>query len=94
MTHFERIDTVLLDGDGVLWRAEEPVPGIREFIEFLNQNQTHWALLTNNNTRTVRDYVDKLNRFGIPADPSMVFTSSSAAADHALEAMAQALRST
>ncbi len=85
MIDFTAINTILLDGDGVLWRAEVPIPGIQAFFEYLEGKGLNWALLTNNNTRTVQNYVDKLVRFGVRADPSRVFTSSSATAAYLME---------
>jgi len=83
--NFKKFSTILLDGDGVLWRGDHPIPGIKSFFDLLAENQINWALLTNNNTRTAQDYVAKLNKFGIEADDSIVFTSSTATASYALE---------
>ena len=77
--------TILLDGDGVLWKANQPIPGIKPFFDLLNDLGVRWALLTNNNTRTAQDYIDKLENFGVPAGPSTVFTSSTVTADYLLE---------
>jgi HAD superfamily hydrolase (TIGR01457 family) len=76
--------TVLLDGDGVLWKSDEPIPGINPFFDFLSERKIKWALLTNNNTRTAQDYIDKLTGFGIQADHRSVFTSSTVTADYLL----------
>ena len=75
-----RYSTILLDGDGVLWRSNNPLPGINPFFDFLDSEGIQWALLTNNNSHTVLDYITKLNRFGIQADPKSIFTSSSVTA--------------
>ncbi len=77
--------TILLDGDGVLWRADSPISGINPFFEFLDGKGIQWALLTNNNTRTAQDYVNKLRGFNIQADDSRVFTSSTATAVYLLD---------
>jgi len=77
--------TILLDGDGVLWKADTPIPGIKAFFEFLVQKKINFALITNNNTRTAQNYVDKLHKFGIEADLSQVFTSSTATAAYLLD---------
>jgi 4-nitrophenyl phosphatase len=82
LPHFS---TLLLDGDGVLWKSNDPLPGIKSFFDFLIENNIKWALLTNNNTRTAQDYVDKLAGFGINAPPQAVFTSSTVTADYLLE---------
>jgi 4-nitrophenyl phosphatase len=75
---------ILLDGDGVLWKANDPIPGINPFFDFLAEHEIRWALLTNNNTRTAKDYIDKLRGFGIQADKNSVFTSSTVTADYLL----------
>lgn len=85
MKSLQKYKAVLLDGDGVLWKSDQPIPGIRPFIDFLNENGVRWALLTNNNTRTAQDYIDKLAKFGIMADRDSVFTSSTVTADYLLK---------
>jgi len=77
--------TILLDGDGVLWKADRPIPGINPFFEFLVDQGIRWALLTNNNTRTARTYLEKLQRFDIQADISSIFTSSTVTTEYLLE---------
>jgi 4-nitrophenyl phosphatase len=76
--------TILLDGDGVLWKSDEPITGINPFFEFLSERNIQWALLTNNNTRTAQDYINKLHKFGVQADHRSVFTSSTVTADYLL----------
>jgi len=76
--------TILLDGDGVLWKSDDPIPGINPFFDFLSERKIKWALLTNNNTRTAQDYINKLIGFGIPVDQKSVFTSSTVTADYLL----------
>lgn len=56
----QKFSTVLLDGDGVLWKSNQPIPGIKPFFIILHNPGIKWALLTNNNTRTVEEYIDKL----------------------------------
>jgi 4-nitrophenyl phosphatase len=85
MTNLNGINTILFDGDGVLWKADEPIDGIQPLFAYLNEKGINWALLTNNNTKTAQNYVDKLIKFGVPADSSVVFTSSTATAAYILE---------
>ena len=84
-----KFKTILLDGDGVLWKSDNPIPGINPFFEFLAGNGINWALLTNNNTRTAQDYIDKLAKFGISANSNSVFTSSTTTAEYLLERFGQ-----
>jgi 4-nitrophenyl phosphatase len=74
--------TLLVDGDGVLWRGDRALPGLHRFYEVLKLRGIRWALLTNNNTRTVGQYLDKLARLGVEADAGQVFSSSTVTADY------------
>lgn len=79
------VKTLLIDGDGVLWRGDEAVPGLDRFAAVMEQRGIRWALLTNNNTRTVDAYIKKLSDFGLDADVNNVFTSSTVTADYLKE---------
>ncbi len=81
----QKYKTILLDGDGVLWKSNQPMPGISDFFNILDQHEVRWALLTNNNSHTVNDYIDKLGQFGIRANSNCIFTSSTTTADYLLE---------
>jgi HAD superfamily hydrolase (TIGR01450 family) len=78
----EHIETFLIDGDGVLWRDNEPVPGLDDFMEAMRRREIRWALLTNNNTRTVGEYLNKLAKLGITAAASQIFSSATVTADY------------
>ena len=78
----ERIETFLIDGDGVLWRGDRAVPGLDRFFEIVRARGMRWALLTNNNTRTVSEYLAKLAGLGIEADAGQIFSSSTTTADY------------
>ena len=81
----EPLKSVFLDGDGVLWRADNAINGLHRLFQVLEQHAIDWALLTNNNTRTRDDYVQKLRGFGISTNPEQVFTSSTVTADYLKE---------
>jgi 4-nitrophenyl phosphatase len=85
----KRYKALLLDGDGVLWKSNQPLPGINELFDFLSSHGILWALLTNNNSHTVESYIDKLNGFGIPASERSVITSSTVTADYVLDQYGQ-----
>jgi 4-nitrophenyl phosphatase len=89
MLKLDKIDTMLLDGDGVLWRSNEPLPGLQAFLQYLDLRGIRWALLTNNNTHTVAFYVQKLQDFGVTIDPNRVFTSSTATVAYLLKKYGQ-----
>lgn len=76
------LKTLLIDGDGVLWRGDRALPGLQRFYDILRLRGIRWALLTNNNTRTVSQYLDKLAGLGIEADAGQVFSSSTVTASY------------
>jgi len=80
----EDIKTLLIDGDGVLWRSDQAIQGIERLFKTLDQQNIEWALLTNNNTKTAAAYVEKLNSFGIDAVEDRIFTSSTVTAEYLL----------
>ncbi len=78
----QNIRAVILDGDGVLWRGSQPLPGLQALFHFFQDAGLPYILATNNSTSTVQDYVRKLRSFGIEAEPKNVVTSAIAAADY------------
>jgi 4-nitrophenyl phosphatase len=79
-TILSRIHHLIVDMDGVLWRGDEPMPGLNELFAFLRQNRVGFVLATNNASRTPEQYVAKLARFGVEVSPECVLTSAQAAA--------------
>lgn len=75
---------ILLDGDGVLWKMDQPIFGINPFFNFLSEHGIHWALLTNNNSRTTQGYIEKFKNFGVSADKKSIHTSCTVTADYLL----------
>lgn len=82
MIDFATLNAVILDMDGVLWRASTLLPGVAEFFAFLQQHEIKYAFATNNSTKTVEAYVEKLAGFGITAAPHQITTSAVATADY------------
>lgn len=70
----------ILDLDGVIWLAEEPVDGSREAVARLRAAGHRVLFLTNNSSPTVTEVVAKLSQFGLEAAPEEVVTSAQAAA--------------
>jgi ribonucleotide monophosphatase NagD (HAD superfamily) len=67
---------LIFDLDGVIYRGESAVPGAIPTLNHLTTAGHRLFFLTNNSTRTRRDYADKLNRLGYPAAPEQVMTSA------------------
>ncbi len=74
---------VVVDMDGVLWRGDEPLPGIDAFFELLRARHIPFVLATNNSSKTPANYVDKLASFGIEGVAAgQIITSGTATADY------------
>lgn len=78
--------------DGVLYRDTEVIPGAPEFIRQLQEEGIPFVLLTNNSTKTPKQYAEKINAMGIHVDESQVLTSALATAAYLLEAIGVAGR--
>jgi 4-nitrophenyl phosphatase len=49
----------------VLWRGDEPLPGLVPFFEMLRSKNLLFALATNNSSKSPADYIGKLERMGV-----------------------------
>jgi 4-nitrophenyl phosphatase len=67
---------ILIDMDGVLYRGNIPLPGAVELIRWLQEEKVGFLFVTNNSTRTPRQYVQKLARLGISATEEQILTSA------------------
>jgi 4-nitrophenyl phosphatase len=72
--------TWLLDLDGVVWLADHPIPGAAEAVARLRASGIRVALATNNSSLTLREYLAKLERVGVPTDAADIITSAQASA--------------
>jgi 4-nitrophenyl phosphatase len=79
------IKALILDMDGVIWKADAPIGDLAATFQRIRERGLKYVFATNNSTKTPEQYVDRLNEFGVEAEPWQVVTSSQAAA----RAMAQ-----
>jgi 4-nitrophenyl phosphatase len=71
-----RLRGFLFDMAGVLYRGARPLPGGRALLAALDRRGVPFALVTNNSTRTPRQYVRHLARMGIRVREDRIVTSS------------------
>ncbi|NQU29300.1 MAG: HAD-IIA family hydrolase [Anaerolineae bacterium] len=71
-----KIKALILDMDGVLWRADEAIGDLVRNFEAITARGLKVSLATNNSTRNSADYVQKLASFGVNLDESQVFNCS------------------
>jgi 4-nitrophenyl phosphatase len=74
------IRAFILDMDGVLWRGDEPIGNLPEIFTEIKTLGCSVLLATNNSTRSVKQYQEKLNHFGVSLDAWQFINSSEAAA--------------
>jgi HAD superfamily hydrolase (TIGR01450 family) len=70
----------ILDLDGVVWLADDVIPGVPEAIARLREAGNTILFLTNNSSRKVADLVRKFEHMGIPVEADEIVTSAQAAA--------------
>ncbi len=71
---------VLLDLDGVVWLAGVGLPGVAEAVARLRTAGLAVGFLTNNSSLTVDEYLRRLEKIGVAAEPTELLTSAVAAA--------------
>lgn len=70
----------ILDCDGVVWLADDVIPGVPGAVRRLREAGSTILFLTNNSSRKVGDLVAKFVRMGIPVEAREIVTSAQAAA--------------
>ena len=68
----------LLDMDGTIYLDEELFDGTRDFLDYVAAIGGRAMYLTNNSSKSVTSYIEKLGRMGITATPESFFTSVNA----------------
>ena len=72
--------TWVVDLDGVVWLAEEPIAGSAEAVDRLRRAGIRVVFATNNSAPTVAELLARLDKAGIEADGHDLVTSGQAAA--------------
>ncbi|KAI0033019.1 2-phosphoglycolate phosphatase [Vararia minispora EC-137] len=76
----DKYDTWLFDCDGVLWKGDTLVDGAKEVLDILRKRGKNVLFVTNNATKSRRNYKKKFDVLGIQADVDEVFGSAYASA--------------
>lgn len=71
----------ICDMDGVIYHGNRILPGVREFVDWLQKENKHFLFLTNSNHSTPRELQQKLARMGLDVDESHFYTSALATAN-------------
>lgn len=73
---------ILLDMDGTIYCGNKLFDTTIPFFEILSSLGIGFSFLTNNSSRSVRDYIDKLSSMGIKSEREGLYTSTLFAAEY------------
>lgn len=76
----EEIRALIIDMDGVLWRGQTLLGGVREFFRFLRGSQLRFVLATNNSAATFEKVSERLASAGATLQPEQFLTTAEACA--------------
>jgi 4-nitrophenyl phosphatase len=80
MSNLQPIKALILDMDGVLWRDTEPIGNLPALFKRIEQIGWKTTFVTNNATRSIIQYVEKLASFGIEVAQEQIINSGLATA--------------
>jgi len=79
---FQKIQAVIADMDGVIYRGKNPLPGMQDFFAFLRQQEVPFTFATNNSSRHPEEFVARLGKMGLPdVEQWQIVSSATATAD-------------
>ncbi|OAY43517.1 phosphoglycolate phosphatase 2 [Manihot esculenta] len=76
----DSVEAFLFDCDGVIWKGDKLIDGVSETLELLRSKGKKLVFVTNNSTKSRRQYAKKFNSLGISVSEEEIFSSSFAAA--------------
>ncbi len=68
----------ICDMDGVIYRGDSLLPGVKEFVEWLYRENKKFLFLTNSSRHSPKELQQKLKRMGLDVDESHFYTSAMA----------------
>lgn len=80
VSKFKEINLYLFDMDGTLYLGDRLYDFTKELLSTIKSTGRRYMFMTNNSSKSVADYIKKLEKLGIPADREDFITSSQATA--------------
>lgn len=68
----------LFDMDGTIYEEETVFEGTHQLLDYIDSIGGRYVFITNNSSKSVEDYIEKVNCLGIKADKDNFFTSAQA----------------
>ena len=79
------IGGIIFDIDGTVSRGSQALPGALDVMEELRRREIPFAFFTNDNSRRIEFFVDRLGAMGIDAAPAEIVTAALVAAEAVAE---------
>ena len=70
----------ICDMDGVIYRGNQLLPGVKEFVDWMNREGKKFLFLTNSSERSPKELQQKLGRMGLRVGEEHFYTSALATA--------------
>jgi 4-nitrophenyl phosphatase len=74
------IKALMIDIDGTLLRGNDALPGLVDFFQFLNNQHIKFQIASNNATKTLESYLQKISAFGADLNIDNILTCSTVTA--------------
>lgn len=82
MERLRRLKHVALDMDGTIYMGNSLFPFTKGFLSGLKKDGVNYSFLTNNPSKSLADYLKKLDKLGIEADEEVMYTTVIATIDY------------
>ncbi len=76
--HLNNLKGLIIDMDGVLWHDSEPIGDLSKVFAKIDELGLKFILATNNSSRTVEEYHQKLSGFGVELKDWQIINSAQA----------------
>eukprot|EP00899_Mesostigma_viride_P024363 jgi/Mesvir1/5110/Mv15269-RA.1 len=76
----DSVKTFIFDCDGVIWRGDILIEGVADTLDMLRAKGKKLIFVTNNSTKSRRQYLKKFESLGLTVGEDEIFSSSFAAA--------------
>ncbi|XP_028785150.1 phosphoglycolate phosphatase 1B, chloroplastic-like isoform X2 [Neltuma alba] len=76
----DSVETFIFDCDGVIWKGDSLIEGVPETLDMLRAKGKRLVFVTNNSTKSRKQYGKKFETLGLNVNEEEIFASSFAAA--------------
>lgn len=68
----------LFDMDGTIYQENTVFDGTKQMLDYIRDSGGRYVFITNNSSKSVKDYMDKVHQMGVLAEAENFFTSAQA----------------